>query len=84
MNVVVTPLHEEYAARLGAAGCGSDAAAADAILDEIADAGLTCALAVLCCQTRNLAQTVMLQHGPQTALRLFETTAMQAGAACDE
>ena len=84
IEVTVTPAHEEFAARLGAAGTGSDAAAVDAILDEIADAGLACAMATLAGQTRNLVVTLMAQHGEDATRALFETTALQAGAAVDD
>jgi hypothetical protein len=40
MDVEVTFAHQEFAARLGQAATNSDADRVDALLDEIADAGL--------------------------------------------
>ena len=74
MNINVTPVHEDYAARLGQAGTDSDADRCDAILAEIADAGLETALAVLAVQTRNLVWMLTLEHGEEAARKLFETT----------
>jgi hypothetical protein len=83
MDVPVTPVHEEYAARLGFAAMQSDAAAIDGILDEIADAGLAYALAVVAVQTRNLVWTLRLHQGDEVARSLFERTIIDAGQACD-
>lgn len=82
--VTVTPAAEEFAARLGAAGTDRDAAKVDAVLGEIAAAGLPMALAVLAVQTRNLVWMLKLQHGDEAARKLFETTVLQAGEACDD
>jgi hypothetical protein len=84
IEVTVTPEHEEFAARLGRAGCGTDVAAADAIIDEIADAGLECTLAVLAVQTRNLVMLLKLTRGPDEALELFTNTIAEAQAAIDD
>jgi len=84
IEVPVTPAHQEFAARLGRAGCGSDAAAVDAIIDEIADAGLEAVLAVLAVQTRNLVMLLKLTRGVDDARTLFENTIAEAQAASDD
>jgi hypothetical protein len=83
MKVTVRPEHEEFAARLGQAGVQSDEAKVDAILDEIADAGLEAALAVLCSQTHSLIMMLRLWRGPDEALELFTNTIAEAQVAID-
>ena len=84
MEIRVRPEHEEFAARLGQAGVQSDAAKADSILNEIADAGLECAMAVLCVQTRSLVWTLSFLRGPDDALKLFSNTIAAASLAVDD
>jgi hypothetical protein len=84
VNVEVKPLHEEFAARLGQAGTDQDAARVDAILAEIADAGLQTALAVLAVQTRSLVWMLTLERGREEARKVFTTTILEAGQACDD
>ena len=84
MNVEVTALHEEFAARLGTAATNQDAAQVDSILAEVGDVGLDCALATLAVAIRYLVTMMTLEHGREAALKVFETTALQAGMACDD
>jgi hypothetical protein len=84
MVIAVTPAHEEFAARIGRAGVCGDADGVDAILDEIAGAGVECALAVLAVQSRNLIWMLKLTQGEDAARALFEKTIIDAGAACDD
>jgi len=60
------------------------AAAVDAIIDEIADAGFECALAVMTVQTRNLVWMLKLTRGADEAAILFDNTIAAAQVAGDD
>ena len=83
-EIAVTPADQRRAAELPEACVHEDADRVGALLAELLDAGPERALAVTAVLARNLAGVLVSVHGRDTALRVLESTRLDAAMADGE
>lgn len=84
LDTTVTPADQRRAAELPEAFIHEDGGRVGELLGELLDAGPTRALAVTAVLARNLAATLVAQHGREGALRILEGTRLDAAVADDD
>jgi len=81
LNAEVLPIDQRRAAELPEAALQGDAQRFSDLLAELAAAGPVRALAVTAVLSRNLVATLIAAHGRDGALRILESTRLDAAVA---
>lgn len=79
--MTITPTHQRIAAELAEAAVLGDAQRVDNLVDDIRTAGVDTSLAVNAVLTRSLGVTLVNAYGRDVALRVLESTKLDAALA---
>lgn len=77
----ITPTHQRIAAELAEAAVLGDAQRIDTLVDDLRTAGVNASLAVNAVLTRSLGATLVDAYGRDLALRVLESTKLDAALA---